>query len=116
MRKRATSVDVHVGKRMRELRSALGLTAAQLAGMVGLTQQQITKYEVGGNRAPATLLYQIAQALNTPISSFFDGLDGAPLNTNRHRFVIELIRNFSAIENEKHREAFSEVVRLLADR
>jgi transcriptional regulator with XRE-family HTH domain len=67
-------VDRHVGDRIRRRRRALGLSQDDLAGSVGLTFQQIQKYERGANRVSASKLYQIAQALSAPVRYFFDGL------------------------------------------
>src|SRR4051794_32727379 len=55
--------DRHVARRMRERRIMLGLTQQQVAELVGITYQQVHKYEAGGNRVSAGRLYRIAQAL-----------------------------------------------------
>ena len=67
-------VDTHVGERIRRRRRAMGMSQEDLAGSVGLTFQQIQKYERGANRVSASKLYQIAQTLNAPVAFFFDGL------------------------------------------
>lgn len=67
-------VDIHVGARIRLRRKVLGTTQQQLADAVGLTFQQIQKYERGMNRVSASKLYAIAGALKTSVSYFFDGL------------------------------------------
>ena len=112
-----TSIDTHIGNRIRERRVALGLTGHQLAGMIGVTYQQILKYERSVDRVSAALLSAIARELDVPIIFFFEGLDGqsAP-NAARHRRQLEIARNFNEIQNEQHREALSAVVRLLAAR
>jgi len=68
-------VDVHVGARLRHRRWLIGMTQQQLAGSVGIKFQQIQKYESGANRISASRLWDIAKALEVPISFFFDGLD-----------------------------------------
>ena len=67
-------VDVHVGARVRILRRASGMSQEALADRLGLTFQQVQKYERGANRISASKLFEIAAALNVPVSSFFEGL------------------------------------------
>ena len=69
-------VDVHVGKRVRHRRWMLGVTQQQLAEQVGIKFQQIQKYETGMNRISASRLWDIAEALDAPVSFFFEGIDG----------------------------------------
>lgn len=114
---RAVAADRHVGMRIRERRLMLGLSQQQLARLIGVTYQQAHKYERGLNRISAGRLFEIAQVLQVPISWFFEGLDdGAPSPglTIGQRRVLELARNFSAISNERHQEALSEMARVLA--
>jgi transcriptional regulator with XRE-family HTH domain len=68
-------VDVHVGRRVRLRRRELGVSQAWLADRLGLTFQQVQKYERGSNRISASKLYQIASVLEVPITYFFEGLD-----------------------------------------
>ena len=70
----ATDVDIYVGKRLRRRRRLLGLTQQQLAVQVGIRFQQIQKYECGANRISAARLWQLAEALETPVAYFYDGL------------------------------------------
>jgi transcriptional regulator with XRE-family HTH domain len=67
-------IDVHVGLRVRLRRKALGLSQQSLAEALDLTFQQVQKYERGANRISASTLFRIAQVLEVPVSSFFDGL------------------------------------------
>ena len=68
-------VDVHVGKRIRHRRWLVGMTQQQLAEQVGIKFQQIQKYETGANRVSASRLWDIADALEVPVSFFFEGID-----------------------------------------
>ena len=68
------NIDVHLGKRLRRRRRLLGLTQQQLAGACGVRFQQIQKYECGANRISAARLWQLAEALESPVSNFYDGL------------------------------------------
>lgn len=65
-------VDIHVGSRLRLRRMMLGLSQSRLGESVGLTFQQIQKYERGANRMGASRLYELARILDVPISYFFE--------------------------------------------
>ena len=68
-------IDVLVGQRIRALRSAQGISQAELGQQVGVRFQQIQKYESGANRVSASRLLALAQTLGVPVSHFFDGLE-----------------------------------------
>lgn len=114
---KGTDVDRFVGARIRERRVMLGLSQQQLAQMIGVTYQQAHKYERGINRISAGRLFEIARVLRVPVSFFFDGLEGTgnedELSTGQ-RMCLELARNFTQIANERHREALSQLARVLA--
>ena len=67
-------VDLHVGGRIRMRRRILGISQEKLADALGLTFQQVQKYERGANRVSASNLYEIARTLQAPITYFFEGL------------------------------------------
>jgi transcriptional regulator with XRE-family HTH domain len=67
-------VDVHVAGRVRLRRSVLGLTLAQLAAHLGVSWQQLAKYERGSDRIGASRLYVLACVLGVPVDYFFEGL------------------------------------------
>jgi len=69
---RPNPIDVHVGSRVRLRRTLLGMSQEKLGNALGLTFQQIQKYERGGNKIGASRLYELAQALDIPVSFFFD--------------------------------------------
>jgi transcriptional regulator with XRE-family HTH domain len=71
-------VDRHVGRQLRARRLALGLTQQQLARLIGVTYQQLQKYETGANRLTAERLLAVARALDVAVDYFFDRLDGRP--------------------------------------
>ena len=73
----ATDIDLHLGRRLRRRRRLLGLTQQQLAIQVGIRFQQIQKYECGANRISAARLWQLSEALESPVSYFYDGLEEA---------------------------------------
>ena len=68
-------IDVHVGQRVRLRRKQRGLSQGRLADALGLTFQQIQKYERGTNRVSASKLYGIAMVLGVPVGFFYEGLD-----------------------------------------
>ena len=88
-------VDMHVGARIRLRRRFLGLTQQQLAEQLGLTFQQVQKYERGSNRVSASKLYEISRALQTPVPYFFEGLsDTGRGDADEARGAEQSIREF----------------------
>ena len=81
----AHPVDVYIGHRVRLRRSLLGMTTQQLGDSVGITCQQIQKYETGADRISASRIWDIAAAMEVPVLFFFEGLDGQPSNTGEAR-------------------------------
>lgn len=69
------SVDAHVGQRVRMRRTLLGMSQEKLGEAIGLTFQQVQKYERGSNRISAGTLYRLGQVLNVPVNFFFDSYD-----------------------------------------
>lgn len=67
-------VDIHVGQRVRMRRNEVGMSQTNLADRLGITFQQVQKYERGTNRISTSKLYEIAIALETPITYFFEDL------------------------------------------
>lgn len=115
-------VDVHVGSRVRLARLLAGRTQEWLGGQVGLTFQQIQKYERGANRVSCSMLSEFASALSRPVAWFFqegptDTKSGGSGNAigDRQRLTYELTSNFSKIRNEKARENVVGLVRAIAE-
>ncbi|MGH7120415.1 MAG: helix-turn-helix domain-containing protein, partial [Acetobacteraceae bacterium] len=71
---RASPIDAHVGSRIRLRRTLLGLSQERLGDAIGLTFQQVQKYERGINRVGASRLFDLARVLDVPISFFFDDM------------------------------------------
>ena len=116
-------VDVHVGKKIRQRRWLTGMTQQQLAEQVGIKFQQIQKYETGANRVSASRLWDISDALDVPVSFFFEGLesdrDGAssgsvPADIMADKEALDLIRSYYAIPENQRRRLF-ELARVLSD-
>lgn len=115
-------VDVHVGNRIKLRRQLLGLSQEKLSAMLGLTFQQIQKYERGTNRVGASRLWDIARVLNTTILFFYEDMPEEiinqspmmlsiskkisildieptdPMNTDE---AVELVKNFYKIKNRR---------------
>lgn len=68
-------IDLHVGRLIRARRRAIGVSQYDLAPAIGVTFQQVQKYEIGSNRVSASKLFAIAQALRVPVGSFFSDLE-----------------------------------------
>lgn len=73
-KKQPSSVDAHVGSRVRLRRMLIGMSQEKLGELLGLTFQQVQKYEKGANRIGASRLYDISTILGVPVSYFFDDL------------------------------------------
>lgn len=74
-KKKANPVDAHVGYRVRLRRMLIGMSQERLGDLLGLTFQQVQKYERGINRIGAGRLYEVAEILGVPISFFYEGMD-----------------------------------------
>ena len=70
------STDQHIAQRLQLRRVMLGMSQTDLANRCGISFQQIQKYETGGTRIPAARLFDLSQALETPVAFFFSGLPG----------------------------------------
>jgi transcriptional regulator with XRE-family HTH domain len=125
-------VDAHVGARLRQRRMLLGISQEQLAEMLGLTFQQVQKYERGTNRVSASRLFQLARTLDTPITWFFEDMDperatgageaaesGAAetdeTDPMSRRETLELVRVYSRIDDRKVRKKLYEMAKALAE-
>ncbi|MGF1545201.1 MAG: helix-turn-helix domain-containing protein [Parvularculaceae bacterium] len=110
-------IDLHVGQRLRQRRRLLGLTQQKLAEAVSIRFQQIQKYESGANRISASRLWNLSQALQVPVSYFFEGLNdraeasvngngvhnGAPADAFQNKETIDLVRAFYKLNEEPRR-------------
>jgi transcriptional regulator with XRE-family HTH domain len=120
-------VDVHVGARVRLRRTLLGMSQERLGEALGLTFQQVQKYERGANRIGASRLFDLARALQVPVGFFFDDLpegvaEGEPPavpaqgdDPMQRRETIELVRAFYRIQDPGARRRLYELTRSIAD-
>lgn len=99
------STDIHVGRKVRETRIAKGMSQQQLGATLGVSFQQVQKYEKGSNRIGSSRLYAIAQTLEVPVSYLFDGLGGTADEsfTALPRRTIKLAKQIDSIPDENIR-------------
>ncbi len=113
-------VDVHVGQRVRQRRWMVGMTQQQLGNKVGIKFQQIQKYETGTNRVSASRLWDIAAALDVPVSFFFEGLNSEQLGVDGRGDILtdkeamELVRAYYSIPETQRRRLF-DLARVLSE-
>ncbi len=107
------SVDVHVGQRVRQRRWVVGMTQQQLGDSAGIQYQQIQKYEAGKNRISVSRMWDIAAAMEVPVSFFFEGLDGQAPDMGKVRGdpltdkeALDLVRTYYAIPENQRRQLF----------
>lgn len=117
------SIDAHVGRRLRDRRILLGLTQTAVADSIGLSFQQVQKYERGANRISAGRLYQFAQLLDVSIDYFFEGgvgqdAGGSPPSEDPAltREVLSFVQAYHAIDDKDVRQSILELTKALADR
>lgn len=129
------AVDVHVGNRLRVKRSLQGMSQEKLADAIGLTFQQIQKYERGVNRISAGRLFQFSRILEVPISYFYDQMGGEtgrenPLvmglsdneqqpfaheeNVMQSKETLDLVRTYYSIDDPKKRKDIFRFIRSMA--
>jgi transcriptional regulator with XRE-family HTH domain len=116
-------VDLHIGARLKFRRMAAGMSQEALGDALGLTFQQIQKYEKGQNRIGASRLFRIARILNAPLGFFFEGIEpddgpardaaAAPLAFLGTPEGIELNLAFSRIPDATTRRKIVDLVRTL---
>ncbi|WP_334160932.1 helix-turn-helix domain-containing protein [Phenylobacterium sp.] len=121
-------VDRHVGLRIRMRRKELGVSQEKLAESIGLTFQQVQKYERAANRVSASKLWEMARALDTSVAYFYEGLaegsgargSNGPSSETVQDFLLtpegmELAQTFPRIGQPRVRRKILELVRIMAD-
>jgi len=133
------SVDIHVGQRLRVRRSLLGLSQEKLADFVGVTFQQIQKYERGTNRISAGRLLRFSEVLDVPVSYFYDDLEQSKKsskiniglsdneqegfdsedknleeNVMNKRETLELVRAYYSVQDPKSRKDILKFIKSIA--
>ncbi len=124
-------IDIHVGSRVRLRRTLLGMSQEKLGDALGLTFQQIQKYERGANRIGSSRLYKISKILDVPVSYFFEEMPADVEEANRglsdvpsepfevdqlsKRETLELVRAYYRIKDAKVRKRMFELVKAIAN-
>ena len=119
-------IDAHVGMRLRQRRTLIGMSQDTLARHLNMSFQQVQKYESGGNRVSASRLYTLTRILGVDVSYFFEGLpdnphsqssaeDDVPRDAMQKRETIELVRAYMGIPRADVRQQLSRLVRAVAD-
>ena len=132
---RPSPIDVHVGSRVRLRRTLLGMSQEKLGEALGLTFQQVQKYERGANRIGASRLFDLARVLDVPIGFFFDDMpdsmggagmlrarvagfaesqDGFEDDTLHKRETLELVRAYYRINEPAVRKRVFDLIKSLA--
>ncbi len=109
-------VDKFIGGKIYNLRLAKGMSRQQLAELIGVTHQQLQKYEKGSNRISAGRLVLIAQALGKTVEFFYEGLENnkaEAILTQHQRMCIEVSRNFMKLVSSEHQNAINTLVKSL---
>jgi|13_taG_2_1085334.scaffolds.fasta_scaffold04032_11 transcriptional regulator with XRE-family HTH domain len=112
--KETKKIDLIVGQKINEKRLAMGLSRQQLADKIGVTHQQVQKYEKGTDRVSFGRMVLIARALNEPLKYFTEVDNENKLATNHQRMQIEVSRNFAKIENPANQNAVNILIKTLA--
>jgi transcriptional regulator with XRE-family HTH domain len=129
---RPNPIDVHVGGRVRLRRTLLGMSQEKLGEALGLTFQQVQKYERGANRIGASRLFDLARVLDVPVSYFYEDMDdGMAASSPRHmvratedppqfednlmvqRETLELVRAYYRIRDPEVRRRVQELAKAL---
>ncbi|MGB0720247.1 MAG: helix-turn-helix domain-containing protein [Bdellovibrionales bacterium] len=127
------NVDVHVGQRLRVRRALLGMSQEKLAEAIGLTFQQIQKYERGVNRVSAGRLFQFSKILDVPVSYFYDQIGGGvaaqaayglsdnaqePLGDDdvmQRKETLDLVRIYYSIDDPMKRKEILRFIKSMSD-
>lgn len=103
--------DIQLGKKIREFRLQAGMTQEKLAEELGITFQQVQKYERGATKVNLLKLQQIATAFKIPVSAFFEGQHSAFQLTEEE---IQLIHSFRKIKSPEHKNSILDILSGLA--
>ncbi len=132
-------IDKHVGQRLRSRRTLMGLSQEKLAESIGVTFQQVQKYERGTNRVSASRLYSFSKILNVSIDYFYDGMEELkkpitgmsdneqegfdvsqikgkkiPENIMNRKETIDLTKAYYSVEDEQRRKEILKLVKSMA--
>ena len=126
-------IDVHVGQRMRQRRTLLGMSQSVLGDAIGLTFQQVQKYERGANRVSGSRLFDLGRVLDVPVAYFFEEMPGDLAKKSpshlmgikpvavayeadplAKRETLELVRAYYKIESAGARRKLADLIKVLS--
>jgi len=113
---RENLIDQHVGTRTRALRLQRGISQSDLANELGVSFQQVQKYETGTNRISASKLYTISQVLGVKPGHFFDGLDDNPTDNDMEDLDVDAARIaalISKVSSKEARDCLRELIKVI---
>jgi transcriptional regulator with XRE-family HTH domain len=97
----AHPVDVHVGRKLKQIRTLRRFSQTDVAHRLGLSFQQIQKYEIGSNRIAASRLFELAQIFDISPAYFFEGVDGSATNIQpKSDSGMEIVHALASIKDE----------------
>jgi len=105
-------VDVHVGRKLKQVRTSRRMSQTDVAKKLGLSFQQIQKYEIGSNRIAASRLYELSRILDVPTSYFFEGMtQDEPVQTTENS-ALDIVNAVAAIKDPAER---TRIVKMIED-
>ncbi len=130
----AENLNTHIGNKLRERRSVLGLSQGAIAKELGITSQQVQKYEKGINAMNAERIYEFSKFLKVPVVYFFEGFNEKPISivTSKNlkliaktlepslddiasdRESIEILKSFKLIKDKSLRKRLADLLRSLS--
>ena len=122
-RAQANTVDTHVGQRIRDKRNERGMSQTEVANALGVTFQQVQKYERGTNRVGASRLFDLSRILSVPVQYFFAGLNNqsTPIEKEDDNVIhlvkpetIELVEAYYKVENPQVRRQILSTIRSIS--
>lgn len=126
---RPKQIDNHIANRLKNIRDICGISQEELGNLIGVSSQQIQKYESGKDRISASRLFEISQVINKPISVFFHGIvaDADCYNydfldettqisdlVQENKEILTLIKSFQKIKNSQLRKDLLRLVKSMA--
>ena len=122
-RAQANTVDTYVGQRIRDKRNERGMSQTEVANALGVTFQQVQKYERGTNRVGASRLFDLSRILSVPIQYFFEGLNNqsTPIEKEDDNVIhlmkpdtVELVEAYYKVENLQVRRQILSTIRSIS--
>ncbi|MEC8136926.1 MAG: helix-turn-helix transcriptional regulator [Pseudomonadota bacterium] len=123
IRAQANTVDTYVGQRIRDKRNKRGMSQTEVANALGVTFQQVQKYERGTNRVGASRLFDLSRILSVPIQYFFAGLNNqsTPIEKEDDNVIhlmkpdtVELVEAYYKVENPQVRRLILSTIRSIS--